>query len=162
MAAEVLLLLGADQGDVQASFARAQEALARRCGTVLARSRDHWTEPWGFAGPGLFLNRALLLATTLAPLELMDRLLDIERQLGRVRGGGGYASRPIDIDVLLWADRRIDLPGLQVPHPRLHERAFALAPAADLWPRAVPPGRDHNLLQLLDRVTAPPASGAGA
>lgn len=155
MAAEVLLLLGADQGDVRATFARAEAAIAARCGTVLARSRDHWTEPWGFAGPALFLNRALLVATALSPSRLMEALLAIEQGLGRVRGGTGYASRTLDIDILLWQDRRIDLPGVQVPHPRLHQRAFALAPAADLCPLAVPPGRDGNLLQLLDRAAAP-------
>lgn len=150
MGAEVLLLLGADQGDVRSTFARAEEAIAARCGPVLARSRDHWTEPWGFAGPALFLNRALLIGTALAAEVLMDRLLGIERELGRVRGGEGYASRCIDIDILLWGAERIDRPGVQVPHPRLHERAFALAPAADLLPLTVPPGRDRTLLQLLD------------
>ncbi|NUQ15281.1 MAG: 2-amino-4-hydroxy-6-hydroxymethyldihydropteridine diphosphokinase, partial [Flavobacteriales bacterium] len=119
MAAEVLLLLGADQGDVRATFARAEAAIDARCGTVLARSRDHWTEPWGFAGPALFLNRALLVATALSPSRLMEALLAIEQGLGRVRGGTGYASRTLDIDILLWQDRRIDLPGVQVPHPRL-------------------------------------------
>lgn len=150
MTAEVLLLLGADQGDVRTTFTRAEEAIAARCGTVLARSRDHWTEPWGFAGPALFLNRALLIDTALEPQDLMDRLLAIERELGRVRGGAGYASRPIDIDILLWGAERLDRPGVQVPHPRLHERAFALAPAADLLPLAIPPGRDRTVLQLLD------------
>ncbi|HMQ76116.1 MAG TPA: 2-amino-4-hydroxy-6-hydroxymethyldihydropteridine diphosphokinase [Flavobacteriales bacterium] len=150
MGGEVLLLLGADQGDVRATFSHAEQAIAARCGPVLARSRDHWTEPWGFAGPALFLNRALLIDTALGPDELMDHLLAIERELGRVRGSGGYTSRPIDIDILLWGAQRIDLPRVQVPHPRLHERAFALAPAADLLPLAMPPGRDRTVLQLLD------------
>lgn len=152
MGAEVLLLLGADQGDVRAAFARAEEAVAARCGTVLARSRDHWTEPWGFQGPSLFLNRALLIATPMGPQELMGALLAIERELGRVRTPGGYGPRPIDIDVLLWGGERIDRPGVRVPHPRLHERAFALAPAADLLPLAVHPEMGRTLLQLLDRV----------
>lgn len=150
VSAEVLLLLGADQGEVRATFSRAEQAIASRCGPVLARSRDHWTEPWGFAGPSLFLNRALLIDTALGPDELMDHLLAIERELGRMRGGGGYTSRSIDIDILLWGAERVDRPGVQVPHPRLHERAFALAPAADLLPLAVPPGRDRTVLLLLD------------
>ncbi len=149
--AEVLLLLGGDQGDVQVAFARAEVAIRTRCGIVLGRSRDHWTAPWGFAGTDLFLNRAILVATHLGPEDLMRELLGIERELGRVREPGApVGSRPIDIDVLLWGDACIDRPGIQVPHPRMHLRAFALAPAADLLPTAIHPVQGRALLHLLD------------
>ncbi|MBK8339628.1 MAG: 2-amino-4-hydroxy-6-hydroxymethyldihydropteridine diphosphokinase [Flavobacteriales bacterium] len=153
MADEVLLLLGADLGDPKATFARAEELLAQRCGSILARSRDHWTEPWGFAGEHLFLNRAILIATEFEPIALLQEVLAIERELGRVRHAGeGYASRSIDIDLLLWNDRVIALPELKVPHPRLHERAFALAPSADVVPHWRHPLLRATVLQLLDRM----------
>ena len=153
MAEEVLLLLGADLGDPTITFTRAEELLAGGCGTILARSRDHWTEPWGFAGAHLFLNRAILLSTELDPLSLLQEVLAIERELGRERGSvEGYASRSIDIDLLLWKDRLVTLPTLTVPHPRLHERAFALAPAADLVPHWRDPISGRTVLHLLDQV----------
>ncbi len=153
MADEVLLLLGADLGDPKATFQQTEELLAGRCGTVLARSRDHWTEPWGFAGEHLFLNRAVLLATDLEPIDLLARMLGIERELGRVRGPSeGYTSRSIDIDLLLWGERTIVLPELTVPHPRMHQRAFALAPAADLVPHWRHPAPGSTILRLLDQV----------
>ncbi|MBP6390317.1 MAG: 2-amino-4-hydroxy-6-hydroxymethyldihydropteridine diphosphokinase [Flavobacteriales bacterium] len=153
MAEEVLLLLGADLGDPKATFMRVEDLLAGRCGAILARSRDHWTEPWGFAGAHLFLNRALLIATELEPLALLQEVLAMERELGRERGSAeGYASRSIDIDLLLWKDRVVTLPALKVPHPRLHERAFALAPAADLVPHWRHPLSGNTVLRLLDQV----------
>lgn len=148
---EALLLLGGDLGDVCRTLDLATEALAARAGTVLARSRDHWTLPWGFAGNGLFLNRAVLLNTDLGPQELMDMALSIEKDLGRVRNNvPGYSSRTVDIDILTMADKVIDTPGLVLPHPRMHERAFALAPAADVAPSAIHPLLHRSVLQLLN------------
>lgn len=147
---EALLLLGGDLGDVRATLDRAIGALRKEAGTVLAVSRDHWTEPWGFAGQGLFLNRAVVLRTTLSPEGLMRTLLAIEGTLGRTRTAGqGPASRPVDIDILLMGDTVMDTPGLVLPHPRMHLRRFALAPAADVAPSAVHPVSRRTVLGLL-------------
>jgi len=147
---EVLLLLGGDLGDPPATLNRAEAMLAGRAGQVLARSRDHWTEPWGFDGQGLFLNRALLLRTALAPERLLGAALGIERELGRTRvPGGGYSSRTIDIDILFFGDRVVGTPELAIPHPRMHERAFALAPACDIAPGKRHPVSGRTLLELL-------------
>lgn len=148
---EVLLLLGGNLGDPKTTFERAEELIALRAGPILARSRDHLTEPWGFSDERLFLNRALLVETSLDPAQLMKELLAVEQALGRKREPGPrYASRTIDIDILLIGDRVIDLPELKVPHPRLHERAFALAPAADLVPLAIHPLLKRTVLDLLN------------
>lgn len=147
---EALLLLGGDLGDVQHTLGLAIAALERDAGRVLARSREHWTEPWGFTGSGLFLNRAVLLRTELDPEALLAVILRTEVLLGRVRGSQqGYASRPIDIDILLIGDRVQELPLLTLPHPRMHLRSFALAPAADIAPEAVHPVRGRSVLELL-------------
>lgn len=155
--AEHILLLGADLGDPPRTFARATELITRRVGPVRAVSRDHWTRPWGFSGAHLFLNRALAVDSGSPPPQVMQTLLEIEQELGRQRPAtGGYASRAIDIDILFIEGQVIDLPGLTVPHPRVHLRAFALGPAADIAPALVHPGLGRTVLQLLDQVPPEP------
>ncbi len=150
---EVLLLLGGNRGEVGATLARAEALLAERIGRVRARSRDHWTEPWGFEDDHLFLNRAILIDTVLDPQQVLSHCLRIEVELGRKRApGSAYTSRTIDIDLLLFEDRIINLPDLRLPHPRMHLRAFALAPAADLLPDRQHPILHRTLLTLLNDV----------
>ena len=110
--------------------------------TVIRISHLRETEPVGFVDQPRFLNGAVIVETTLSPRKLLDRLLAIERRLGRVRGQGPrFGPRTIDLDLLLYGDEVVDEPGLQVPHPRLHERRFALEPLAELDPTLEIPGR---------------------
>lgn len=154
---EVLLLLGGNVGDPVVTLGQAERLLGVRAGQVLARSRDHWTQPWGFTDDRLFLNRALLLATSMPPDELLGEVLAIETTLGRRRTAGRrYGARTIDIDLLLIAGSMVNTPGLEVPHPRMHERAFALAPAADIVPGWVHPLRGRTVLQLLNDLLQHP------
>ncbi len=154
---EFTLLLGANQGEPHATFALATTLVLDRIGPVLAASRDHWTTPWGFQDERLFLNRALLVATQMEPKQVMEALLQIESELGRVRpAGGGYSSRIIDIDILFIGEQVIQLPGLTVPHPRVHLRAFALGPAADIVPGLVHPLLHRNVLDLLNTLLQQP------
>lgn len=148
---EVLLLLGGNVGDVRGTLAEATVRVGRLLGPVIATSRDHWTVPWGFADERLFLNRALLVRTDLAPAAALAACLQVERELGRTRDRlPRYASRNIDIDMLLHGARILDAEGLTLPHPRMHERAFALAPAADVVPSMVHPVLGRTVLRLLD------------
>lgn len=156
---EAVLLLGGNLGDLPATFISAETLLNKRIGTVLASSRDHWTEPWGFTDERLFLNRALLVRSDLDPTALLEGVLGIERELGRVRDPAiRYSARTIDIDILLLGDRVIDLPHLQIPHPHMHERAFALAPAADISPNWTHPILHRTVLQLLNDLRHPGSS----
>ena len=98
------------------------------------------TEPWGYADQPRFLNAVAELETDEPPRALLARLLEIERELGRTREGPRYGPRTIDLDLLLYGDDRLDEPGLGLPHPRLHERAFVLEPLAELAPELVVPG----------------------
>ncbi len=86
------------------------------------------------------MNGAAELTTELPPHELLERLLDVERRLGRVRRER-FGPRTIDLDLLVYGDEVVDEPGLTLPHPRLHERRFALEPLAELAPGLVLPGR---------------------
>lgn len=156
-AGQVLLLLGGNEEDPRITLAKAEARVAARLGGPFSRGRDHWTEPWGFEDKRLFLNRCMLVETMLDPLELMMELHAVEHELGRIRrSGGGYASRSIDIDILLIEDLLLMDGPLQVPHPRMHLRAFALSPAADLCPGWVHPRLGRTVLQLLNdlRVSA--------
>lgn len=110
------------------------------------------TDPVDYLDQPRFLNGAARLETELSPRELLDALLEVERALGRVRTGPRFGPRSIDLDLLLYADATIDEPGLAVPHPRLHERRFALEPLSALDPALVVPGRGpvSDLLSKLD------------
>lgn len=147
---DLVLLLGGDMGDQERLFSEAERMLAERLQVaVMRRSRDHWTEPWGFAHPAMFLNRALWCRTALSAHAVLEQVLAVERSLGRTRVPGGYAPRTIDIDILFVDAEVHDTPELQVPHPRLHLRAFALAPAADLVPTLRHPLLGRTVLELL-------------
>jgi 2-amino-4-hydroxy-6-hydroxymethyldihydropteridine diphosphokinase len=119
---------------------------------VVAVSALHETEPWGPVDQPWFLNGAAALDTALTPRELLETLLDLERRLGRVRDGERYGPRTIDLDLLLYDDVVTVEPGLTLPHPRLHERRFALEPLAELEPALVVPGQGAvgDLLAALD------------
>jgi 2-amino-4-hydroxy-6-hydroxymethyldihydropteridine diphosphokinase len=127
-------------------------------------SRLFRTAPWGRIDQPAFVNAAIELATALAPRELLDALLAIERAEGRRRDGDRWGPRVIDLDILLYGDRRIDEPGLAIPHPRLRERAFALLPLADLDAELVVPGagRVRDLLARVDASGCEPFDAPGA
>ena len=133
--------LGSNLDDPEAQVRRGFEALAALPGTVLlARSRLHRTAPVGYIDQPDFVNACALVETRLAPRELLEALLAIERRHGRVRGVPD-GPRTLDLDLALYGERSIDEPGLHVPHPRMHERAFVLEPLLEVWPDAVIPGR---------------------
>jgi 2-amino-4-hydroxy-6-hydroxymethyldihydropteridine diphosphokinase len=134
--------LGANLGDAVATLTRAVDVLARREGVDLrAVSRFYRTPAWGREDQPDFINAAALLETSLAPRALLDLLLAIESEFGRHRvEGERWGPRTLDLDLLLYGDREVDEPGLRVPHPHLHERAFALIPLLDVLPNARIPG----------------------
>jgi 2-amino-4-hydroxy-6-hydroxymethyldihydropteridine diphosphokinase len=134
--------LGANLGDREATLREAIARLGAREGVaVVAVSSFRETDPVGFADQPRFLNGALALETDLSPAELLEALLAVERSLGRNREGPRYGPRTIDLDLLLYGAKVVDEPGLTIPHPRLHERAFALEPLAELDPGLAVPGR---------------------
>ena len=134
--------LGANLGDRETTLRSALERLSAEPGVELvAVSSFRDTAPIGITDQPRFLNAAAAVETTLSAHDLLDRLLAIERRLGRTREGPRFGPRTIDLDLLLYGDERIEEEGLEIPHPRLHERLFALEPLADLEPDLVVPGR---------------------
>ena len=139
--------LGANLGDREATIRAAVGALPG----VIAVSALRETDPVGMTEQPRFLNGVAALRTALAPRELLDVLIAVERRLGRERGER-WGPRTIDLDLLLYGGETVDEPGLTVPHPRLHERRFVLEPLAELDPELVVPGRGpvSALLAALD------------
>jgi 2-amino-4-hydroxy-6-hydroxymethyldihydropteridine diphosphokinase len=145
--------LGANLGDREAAISQALRLLGEADGVdVVAVSSLRETEPWGPVEQPPFLNGAAAVETTRGPRELLELLLAVEHRLGRVRAGERFGPRTIDLDLLLYDDVEFEEPGLTLPHPRLHERRFALEPLAELAPDAVVPGRGpvSELLSALD------------
>jgi 2-amino-4-hydroxy-6-hydroxymethyldihydropteridine diphosphokinase len=133
--------IGSNLGDREENLRRAVELLSAEEGIeLIAVSEVRETEPVGPVEQDPFLNGAVRIETDLAPRELLERLLAVEQRLGRVREQR-WGPRLIDLDLLLYDDLYVDEPGLTVPHPRLHERHFALEPLADLAPSLEIPGK---------------------
>jgi 2-amino-4-hydroxy-6-hydroxymethyldihydropteridine diphosphokinase len=134
--------LGANLGRREANLKSALTLLGGEPGVeVVAVSSFRETEPVGFLDQPRFLNAAAAVETDLGPRELLECLLAVERALGRTREGRRFGPRTIDLDLLVYGDAVVREPGLEVPHPRLHERRFALEPLAELDPGLVVPGR---------------------
>ena len=146
--------LGANLEDPIAQVKAGITALATLPRTQLvAQSSLYRTAPVGYADQPDFINAVAAVETTLNPRELLAALLAIERHHGRVREFAN-APRTLDLDVLLYGDLRMHEDGLTIPHPRMHERAFVLAPLAEIAPEVVIPGQGA-IAELLARCNDP-------
>ena len=142
--------LGSNLGDRHETLMRALDALSRDPAIhVVAVSAFRETDPVGVVEQPRFVNAAAVVETDLPPRVLLERILTVERELGRVRGPQRHGPRTVDLDLLLYGDEVVAEPGLRVPHPRLHEREFVLEPLHELDPTAVVPG--HGPVDVLLR-----------
>jgi 2-amino-4-hydroxy-6-hydroxymethyldihydropteridine diphosphokinase len=131
---DATLGLGGNLGDPVATFAAALTRLRAHAAIELKTTSSVWrTAPWGKLDQPEFRNMAVLIETSLSADELLALCLSIERESGRERRER-WGPRTLDIDILTYGDELIDRPGLQVPHPRIAERAFVLAPLAEIAP----------------------------
>lgn len=137
---KVVIILGSNLGDRGKIIEEATKRLAQKTGKLVVVSSFYETEPWGFESQDLFLNQVAVIETRLSPEQMLQCCLETETELGRTRSGSvRYASRPIDIDILFYDSLVIDVPGLTIPHPRLQERNFVLAPLNELMPDFIHP-----------------------
>jgi 2-amino-4-hydroxy-6-hydroxymethyldihydropteridine diphosphokinase len=151
----VYVILGGNIGDVRRSFEIASAMITDRLGPVLVSSSLYRTEPWGMDVNEYFYNQVLRVLSDLHPLDILRVLLGIEEEMGRKRSPGKMESRKIDIDILFIDDMIISEPGLEVPHPRLHLRRFALEPLAEVAPGLMHPIFDLPVKELLARCHDP-------
>ena len=131
---QVYLGLGSNLGDCRKNLERAIRMIGDKVGRVLRQSSFIETEPWGFESEHKFMNAVILCETMKTPREVLLLTQQIERNMGRKKKSvsGGYADRPIDIDILLYDDLTIDEPDLKIPHPLMHERDFVMIPLNEI------------------------------
>jgi 2-amino-4-hydroxy-6-hydroxymethyldihydropteridine diphosphokinase len=148
----IYLALGSNLGD---RFSNLQAAIAALPPAVrlLAQSPVYETSPWGLTDQPAFLNMVIKGRTTLAPVDVLRQLKHLEVELGRLPAVR-WGPRHIDIDLLFFDRLILDTPGLTLPHPRLHERAFVLIPLADLAPGFVHPLLGTSVRELLAGLDA--------
>ncbi len=171
---DLYLGLGSNLGDRGRLLRRAVEILAGRIGGLESLSAFYETEPWGFSSEHPFLNAVAVLRTEKTPGEILRITQEAERELGRrgKSGGGAYADRPIDIDLLLYGDavaeEDFDVPGaeggkahLSLPHPLMHERRFVMEPLAEVAPDAVHPVLKRTFREILEELCRKRGSGRG-
>lgn len=149
----VYLGLGTNIGNKRRNMITAAALLAERVGDILALSGFYETEPWGFESENIFLNASVKLKTSFSPLELLQITQQIEKELGRTeKSNGTYHDRIIDIDILLYDDEVLQMPGLILPHPLMHERKFVMDPLSEIAPFVVHPVLKERIIDLKERL----------
>jgi len=147
--------LGSNLGDREGNLKEAQRLMEEQMGRIERMSKVYESPPWGFTSDHLFCNMCLLIRTVLTPPDLMKKALQVEKEMGRVSEKGGYADRIIDVDLLLFDDMVLDLPGLVLPHPRMEMRKFVMIPLSDIAPDHIHPVSGLTMAEILARCQDP-------
>nr|WP_193570437.1 2-amino-4-hydroxy-6-hydroxymethyldihydropteridine diphosphokinase [Luteibacter yeojuensis] len=153
--------MGGNLGDARQTLEAAIDRLATHPDIALAgRSRFYRSAPWGVVDQPDFVNAAIAVDTLLGPHALLDLLLDTERAFGRVRDGERWGPRTLDLDLLTYGDAIVHDERLELPHPRMAQRAFVLLPLSDIDPAYAIPGQGAvgDLLETLDTRGCEPLS----
>lgn len=146
------LLLGSNEGNREKWLRDAIIRIATSCGTIVRMSSIYSTAAWGLEDQPDFLNMALAIDTGLSPTDLLTAIQQIEKDLGRQRDVK-WGQRTLDIDILFYDNKVVDLPNLKIPHPELVNRRFALEPLCEIAPTYVHPAVNKTVGLLLDECS---------
>ena len=147
---QVYIALGTNLGDRAANLHAAIESMAPNV-TVLKESPVYQTAPWGYTDQPDFLNQVILGKTKSTPEQLLSFLKEVETRIGRVPTFQN-GPRKLDLDILFYGDLILAITGLQIPHPRLHERAFVLVPLNDIAPNLIHPTMQQSVSEMLSKL----------
>lgn len=148
--AEVYLSLGSNIGDRLENINLAVRLISEEIGTIECCSSVYETEAWGVNSSGMYLNQAILINTVMKPINILEKIWDIESKLGRVRVvDNQYADRTIDIDILFYDNHVIHGDFVTIPHPMLQHRNFVLVPLCDIAADFVHPELNKKVTDLL-------------
>ncbi len=145
------LSLGSNLGNREIHLDQTIRLISKRIGRILKKSSVYETDPWGFIADLPFLNMVIEVETLQSAENLMNEIIHIEEELGRKRGGDGYISRTIDIDVLFYEDQVVATANLKIPHPLIQERRFVLVPLAEVAGCFIHPVLQVSVEELLNR-----------
>lgn len=149
---DVYLLLGSNLGDRKQYISEAVRRIAEQIGNVLNQSSLYETASWGRTDQPDFINQAIRVQTSLSAVQVLNRALAIEAELGRERAEK-WGARVIDIDLLFFGDSVIRKPELTIPHPHLHERAFVLIPMSEIAGQLMHPILNQTIIELCNNLT---------
>lgn len=146
--------LGSNLGDKRANLLLAISLIEKRIGRLVCQSAFYETEPWGYISSNTYQNAVISVETTLSPMEVLDITQDIERELGRLHKSteGGYADRPIDIDLLLMDEWVLRNERLTLPHPLMQERMFVMMPLVEIAPTLVHPVLKKTICEIYNTM----------
>lgn len=147
----VYLSLGTNLGEKERNLNDAVRTLSFEVGFVIRQSQFYESRPWGFKSENNFLNAAVLVETLLSPFDLLAKIQEIERNLGRsAKTESSYTDRLIDIDILLYDNLIMDQPALKIPHPLMAKRDFVLIPLSEIAPDLVQPVSGKKIKEMLN------------
>ena len=146
--------LGSNLGDKQAYLKLAISLIEKRIGRIVCQSAYYETEPWGYVSSNTYFNAVIAVETNLMPMDVLDITQDLERELGRKQKSteGGYADRPIDIDLLLMDDWVMQTERLTLPHPLMHQRLFVMEPLVEIAPTLIHPVLKKTICQIYNTL----------